>query len=167
MEVRIIDNRSGIKYLPVLRTRRPISVFFFFLLLFAFYYSSTSNKKQTRENCEFIFDSLQDSFIPIMIIPIVFFYLPSLSCFFSTSVVDHHTKNKGNGLKGVHPLLFWSNGGVGQTRPREAPARAPDCTKFSSDALARCPQTLPSTHTFSLFFEHVVGANGTAAREGS
>ena len=67
---------------------------------------------------------------------------------------------------GVYPLLFWSIGDIGQTRPWEAPARAPDCPKFSSDALARCPQTLPSTHTFS-FFEHAVGANGTAAHEGS
>ena len=57
----------------------------------------------------------------------------------------------GNGQRVVYPLFFWSNGGIGQTRPREAPTRAPGFPKFSSDALARCPQTLPSTHTF-LFF---------------
>ena len=68
---------------------------------------------------------------------------------------------------GVYPLLFWSIGDIDQTRPREEPARAPDCPKFSSDALARCPQTLPSTHTFFVFFEDVVGANGTEAHEGS
>ena len=68
---------------------------------------------------------------------------------------------------GVCPLLFGSIGDMGQTKPREAPARAPNCPKFSSDAQARCPQTLPSTHTFVFFFEHVVGANGTAAYEGS
>ena len=44
----------------------------------------------------------------------------------------------GNCQRGVYPLIFWSNVGIGQTRPREAPARAPDCPKFSSDALARC-----------------------------
>ena len=75
---------------------------------------------------------------------------------------------KGKGQRGVYHLLFWSNGSIGQTRPREAPASAPDCPKFSSDALARCPQTLPSTHTFLFsFFEHIVGANGTASHEGS
>ena len=51
---------------------------------------------------------------------------------------------------GIPP--FWSIGDIGQTRPREAPARAPDCPKFNSDALARYPQALPSTHTFSFFF---------------
>ena len=61
------------------------------------------------------------------------------------------------------PPAFWDNRGyMGGTRPREALARAPDCPKSSSDALAKCPQTLPSTHAF-FFFEHVVGANGTAA----
>ena len=49
---------------------------------------------------------------------------------------------------GVYPLIFCSNGDIGQTRPREAPARAPVC--LISDALTSCPQTLPSTHT--LFF---------------
>ena len=44
----------------------------------------------------------------------------------------------GNGQRGVYPPVFLSNGGIGQTRPREAPARASDCLKFSSDALARC-----------------------------
>ena len=68
---------------------------------------------------------------------------------------------------GYTPLLFWSNGGIGQARPREAPARDPDCPEFRSDALARCPQALSSTYTFLFFFEDVVGANGTAAHEGS
>ena len=53
-----------------------------------------------------------------------------------------------------------------QTRSREAPPRAPNCHKFSSVALARFAQPLSSMHTFLLFFEHV-GANGTAAHEGS
>ena len=49
-------------------------------------------------------------------------------------------------------LLFWSIGDIGQTRPREALARAPECPKSSSDALERCPQALPSTRTFSFLF---------------
>ena len=53
----------------------------------------------------------------------------------------------GNGQRGVYPLLLWSNGGIGKTRLRQAPPRTPDCPKFSFDALARYPQTLPSTHT--------------------
>ena len=53
---------------------------------------------------------------------------------------------------GYTPLIFWSNRGISQTRPREAPARAPDCPKFSSDELASCSQSFPSTHTFFLFF---------------
>ena len=67
---------------------------------------------------------------------------------------------------GSYPLFFWPVGDIGQTRPREAPARAPDCPKFSSDGLASCPQTLPSTHTIC-FLEHVVGAYETAAQERS
>ena len=38
---------------------------------------------------------------------------------------------------GYTPLLLWSNGGIGKKWPRETPPRAPNCTKFSSDALAR------------------------------
>ena len=68
---------------------------------------------------------------------------------------------------GVYLLLFWSIGDIGQTRPREALAHAPDCPKSSSDALVRCLQTLPSTRTFYLLLEHVVGASRTVARAGS
>ena len=74
--------------------------------------------------------------------------------------------NIANGNKGAYPLLFRSNGGIGQTRRREEPARAPDCHKFSSDALVRCPQTLASTHIRLFFSENVVGVNGTAVHEG-
>ena len=57
---------------------------------------------------------------------------------------------------------------MGKTRPREALPRVPTCPKFSYEALARCPQPMPRTHTFFVFFfGHVVGANGTAAQEGS
>ena len=55
---------------------------------------------------------------------------------------------KGNRQRGVYPRLLWPHGGIGKTRPREAPPRAPNCAKFSSDALAKCPQPLPSTHIF-------------------
>ena len=51
--------------------------------------------------------------------------------------------------------------------PLEAFERAPTGCKFNSDALARC---LPAGHVQLarlVFFEHAVGANGTAAQEGS
>ena len=80
--------------------------------------------------------------------------------------LDERRFFKGNGQRGVYPVLVWSNGGIGQTRPREAPARAPDCPKFSSDALARCPQTLPSTHTFSFFFSTSLGLTGPRRTRG-
>ena len=60
-------------------------------------------------------------------------------------------KKKGSGHRGVYPLLFWSNGDIGQTRPREAPARAADCPKFCSDALARCPQIFEHAHLLFFF----------------
>ena len=47
---------------------------------------------------------------------------------------------------------MWLNGGIGKTRPPGAPPLDPTCPKFSFDALARRPQPLPSTHTFSPFF---------------
>ena len=60
------------------------------------------------------------------------------------------------------------NGGIGKIRMREPRPHALSCLKFNCDALARCSEPLPSTHTFSfLLFGHVVGANGTAAQEGS
>ena len=105
-------------------------------------------------------------------VPILFCFLPMFSSFCAIilffSLLDGSDFVMGNGQRGIYSLLSWSNGGIGQTRPREAPACTPDCPKFSSDALARCPQTLPSTYTFwFVFFEDVVGANGTAAHEGS
>ena len=85
----------------------------------------------------------------------------------SVRAVSHGGEKEGNDRREVYPLLFWSNGGIGKTRTLEAPPRAPNCPKFSSDALARCPQTLPSTHTFFFSFsEPVVEAHGTAAHEG-
>ena len=78
-----------------------------------------------------------------------------------------HTFYLGSGQMGVYPLFFWSIGDTGQTRPRKAPARAPDCPKFSSDALAKVPAGLAEhVHLFFSFSKHVVGSNGTAAHEG-
>ena len=64
----------------------------------------------------------------------------------------------GKRSNGVHPRLFRPNGGGGKTRPREAPPRAPTCFNsiLNPDALARCPQPLPSTHTFSSFVGHTI-----------
>ena len=64
---------------------------------------------------------------------------------------------------GILPF-FQLNGGIGNTRPREALPRAPTWPKFNSDALARPAAHAQGTHLF--FFEHTVGANGTAAQEG-
>ena len=72
----------------------------------------------------------------------------------------------GNGQKGVYPRICQPDGGIGKTRPREALPRAPTRFKFNSDALARCPQPMPSTHTLFSFFGHVIGANGTVALGG-
>ena len=49
---------------------------------------------------------------------------------------------------GYTPLFCGQTGGIDKVRPREAPLSAPNCPKFSSDALASCAQPLPSTHTF-------------------
>ena len=58
---------------------------------------------------------------------------------------------------------------IGKTRPRNAPALAPNCLKFNDDTLARHLQPMPSTHTF--FFVFVfgqgMGASGAAAQEGA
>ena len=53
---------------------------------------------------------------------------------------------------GCTPGFLWSNGGIVKTRPLEAPPNDPNCPKSTSDALARCPQPLPSTHTCFSFF---------------
>ena len=66
------------------------------------------------------------------------------------------------------PLDFLAIWGYCKMRPREAFPHAPTGSEFNSDALARCPQAMPGTPAlFLLFFGHVVGANGTAALEGS
>ena len=53
----------------------------------------------------------------------------------------------------MYPFLWWSNWGIytkhGRGRRPHVPQTA---SNFSSDALARCPQPLPSTHTFFFFF---------------
>ena len=55
-----------------------------------------------------------------------------------------------------------NGGGVGKTYTRKVPARAPACLDFNSDALARRPQHMQSTDT--LYFGHVIGADGTPWR---
>ena len=68
---------------------------------------------------------------------------------------------------GVYPPLFQPNGGTGKTSPQEVLPRAPTCPNFNSEALARCPQPMPTTNTdVFLFFFVDAGANGTAAQEG-
>ena len=47
-----------------------------------------------------------------------------------------------------YPPLCGQTEGVGKTRPRHVPARAPDCLQFNYDAPARHPQPMPSTQTF-------------------
>ena len=79
---------------------------------------------------------------------------------------DYNYLFKGNGQSGVYPLLLWSDGGIGKIRQLEAHPRAPNCPKFSSDALARCPQPLPSTHTFSSFSSTLLGQTGPRRTSG-
>ena len=64
--------------------------------------------------------------------------------------------------RGVYPPLLQTNGGIGKTRPREAPPRAPTGLNFNCGALARCPQPIPSTYVYLfLVFGHIIGAEGT------
>ena len=44
-------------------------------------------------------------------------------------VTSRQGEKMGNGLIGVHPLLFWAIRNIGQTRPREALACVPECPK--------------------------------------
>ena len=67
---------------------------------------------------------------------------------------------------GYTPLLLWSKRGCRKTRPREVPLCAPNCPKFGSDALARCPQPLPSTHTFFLFSSTLLVLTGPPRTRG-
>ena len=68
---------------------------------------------------------------------------------------------------GIPPPAFWAKraGNIGKTSPQEALTMAPTCFKFSPDALATCPQPMPSTRTL-FFFGHVAGAVSTVAQEG-
>lgn len=61
----------------------------------------------------------------------------------------------------VNPSPFQPNGGVGKTRPREVPTRASTCLELNSDARARRPQPMQSTHTS--FFGHAFRADGPVA----
>ena len=77
-----------------------------------------------------------------------------------------HTK-WGKGSKGGISPGFQPYGGVGKTRPREAFPSAPTGSEFNSDALARCPQPMPSTLLFYFFFGHVALVNSIAAQKES
>ena len=63
----------------------------------------------------------------------------------------------GSGRMGVcAPCLFGQSGIIGRTRPREAPASAPDSPEISSDALARCPRAGLAEHAHHFFFVSVL-----------
>ena len=66
------------------------------------------------------------------------------------SLVSQPSSLNGKWLWRVYPRVLKPNGGAGKSRPRNALPRAPACFKSNSDALARCPQPMPSTRNFVL-----------------
>ena len=72
-------------------------------------------------------------------------------------------------VKGGYTPCFSGQTGVSAKRSRGRGPHVPQTApKFSYDALAKgARRPCRAKHLFLFFFEHVVGANGTAAHEGS